>query len=206
MTLDALTLGGRIVELLYGIDKVKDIEDPEVIDRYVTFMINRRQLPGTIEEYDEAITKTLQDGEFSEYIRPRVENRKYSEPQMLGFLRALHERMQERKPWPRPAFVKLPAHSWDQLGLTKAIAQIKKPMSYFQGRFNKSFDMVPVGDGKIPVLLLELRSGDVVAVVGSVDPRSTTFTVMERGDADPAPLIAHFSEVTGIPADQIEAL
>jgi hypothetical protein len=204
MTMDAPTVSGVISEILYSIDKVSDLHDPETQDRLVAFMINRRSLPRGIEEYDEAIEQVLDAGR----IPPRALgfSTRYSEEEQLQFLRAVHDRMKARKPWPRPAFVKTPVQTWDELGPVTAIAQITKPQHRLQGVFHKSFDDVPVGDGTIPVMLLKLRSGDTVALIGSVDPRSPVFTLMQKGDGDPKALIAHFSEVTGIPPEEIKAV
>jgi hypothetical protein len=204
MTMDALTVGGVISEVLYNIDKVADLRDPVTQDRLVNFMINRRSFPRGVEKYDEAIGQMLHDGRIPE--RALDFSRRYSEAEQFEFLKDVYGRIQARKPWPRPAFLKLPVETWDQIGPARAVARIERPTTYFEGKFNKSFDKVPIGDDTIPVILLELRNGGTAAVVGSADPRSTTFTLMQRGDGDPAQLIAHFSDVTGIPPEDIQAL
>jgi hypothetical protein len=204
MTMDAFTVSGVVTEILYSIDKVADLHDPQTQDRLVTFMINRRSFPRGIEEYDEAIEQVLRDGR----IPPRALglSTRYSEEEQLRFLGDVHDRMEARKPWPRPAFVKVPVRTWDEMGVGRAVAQITKPAHRLQGVFNNSFDRVPVGDDTMPVMFLELRSGDRVAVIGSVDPRSSVFTLMQQGDGDPAALIARFSDATGIPLDDVRAL
>jgi hypothetical protein len=50
---------------------------------------------------------------------------------------------------------------------------------------------------KLPVIVLELRSGDVVALMGSVDPRSNTFILLQRDPGDPAAVVERFRECTG---------
>ena len=133
-------------------------------------------------------------------------SRRFSEAEQLAFLAGLHERLEQRKPWPRPAFVKIPVQGWDDLGDLAAIARINRPMFALRGVFNTGFDRVEAGGGTLPVLLLELRNGQTVAVIGSVDPRSTVFTLMRRGADDPASVIAHFLEVTGLKSEYVEPL
>jgi hypothetical protein len=204
MTMDAFTVSGVVTEILYSIDKVSDLNDPETQERLVTFMINRRSFPRGIEEYDEAIEQVLRDGR----IPPRALgfSIRDSEEEQLQFLRTVHDRMEARKPWPPPAFVKIPVQTWDEMELSKAIAQVNRPKHRLEGVLHESFDNVPIGDDTIPVMFLQLRSGDRVALIGSVDPRSLVFTLMRQGDGDLTALIAHFSEMTRIPLEEITTL
>jgi hypothetical protein len=202
--MDALTADGFVNDVLYAIDKVRDLHDPEAQDGYVQHMIDRRYFTGRVDEYAEAIAQTVRAGRLPEHSRDL--SRRFSEAEQLAFLGALHERLEQRKPWPRPAFVKIPVTRWDELGNVVAVARIDRPMHALRGIFNTGFDRVAVGDDTLPVLLLELRTGEVAAVIGSVDPRSTVFTLMRRDGDDPAPVLAHFLEVTGIDPQDVTAL
>ena len=79
-------------------------------------------------------------------------------------------------------------------------------MHQISGILNKSLDEVAAGDGVLPALILELRTGEVVALLGSVDPRSTTFHLLPREPGDRARLIERFREFTGFPVDDVVAL
>ena len=96
--MDALTADGYVYEVLYAIDKVGDLDDPKVHDRYVQNMIDRLYFPRRVEDYAEAITQTLKAGELPEHSRDL--SRTYSHAQQLHFLAGLHKRLEERKPWP----------------------------------------------------------------------------------------------------------
>ena len=202
--MDPRVADGLIQGVLYAIDKVRDLDDAAAQDRYVQFMIDRRYFPGTVGEYAEAISQTLRDGKLG----PRSDDlsRRFSQAQQLAFLAALDAKIAARKPWPRPAFVKVPVERWEDLGAVTAIARMTSSLMDLEGVLNTSFDQVPVGDGRLPVVQLELRSGDVVAVVGSVDPHSAAFTLMRRGNAEAADVIAHFREVTGLKPENVEPL
>jgi hypothetical protein len=202
--MDPRVADGLIQSVLYAIDKVRDLDDGAAQDRYVQFMIDRRYFPGTIEDYAEAIAQTLREGKLGP--RSHDLSRRFSEGEQLAFLTALDAKIAERKPWPRPAFVKLPVERWDDLGDVTAIARMTSSLMDLEGVLNSSFDRVSVGDGRLPVVQLELRSGDVVAVIGSVDPHSSAFTLMRRGDTDAADVITHFREVTGLKPEDVEPL
>jgi len=205
MIMDELTADGLISEVLYPFEGGFDFRDPEEPDRFAQSMIDRRYFPAGVENYAEAISRTVRAGRLPAYSR-EVGAARYSEQDRFEFLRKVDRRLEELKPWPRPPFVKIPVRQWEDLGVSQAVARIDRPMHRFEAIFNQGFDRVAVGDGTLPVILLELRTGEIVAVIGSVEPGSTVFTLMRRGDDDPATVIAHFGAVTGIPAEQIEAL
>ena len=53
------------------------------------------------------------------------------------------------------------------------------------------------------MLILRLRTGEVVALVGSVDPHPTPFALMHRGPGDTAEVVAHFRELTRFRAEDV---
>ncbi|AGL15608.1 hypothetical protein [Actinoplanes sp. N902-109] len=201
--MDDLEAEATINTILYGVDMDPDLQDPELVDRYVRFMIEQRYFPYPIAEYEQAIEVMLRNGtipgrslEFSE---------KYAEPELLDFLAALHRRMQERKPWPRPKVRKIPVQRWDEAALDRVVARVARSRMQLEGYLHHIFDRVVLGEGKVPVMLLELGTGERVSVVGSADPRAS-FTLLAQAGDDPPQVIAHFVELTGVPADQVEPL
>ena len=205
MIMDELTVDGLISEVLYPFEGGFDFRDPEEPDRFAQSMIDRRYFSAGVESYAEAISRTVRDGRLPTYSR-EVGAARYSEQDRFEFLQKVDRRLEELRPWPRPPFVKIPVRQWDDLGVSRAIARIDRPLHRFEAIFNKGFDRVSVGEGTLPAMLLELRTGEIVAVIGSAEPRSTVFTLLQRGDGDPAATIVHFSDVTGIPVELIVAL
>ncbi|MGX6604933.1 hypothetical protein ACWKSP_22800 [Micromonosporaceae bacterium Da 78-11] len=198
--MDSLTADSLINSVLYGIDKIRDLTDEATQERFVQFMIDRRYFPDSVDEYAEAIGHTVRAGRLPDTLTDP--SRKFTEAEQLAFLAALDRRLEDRKPWPAPAFVVLPVQSMTELADARPIARIDMPTYRLVGLLNHSLDQVPVGVDKIPVVRLRLRSGDEVVIIGSVDPRSTVFTLARIGDGDPAALIEHLREVTGLkPAD-----
>jgi hypothetical protein len=102
--------------------------------------------------------------------------------------------------------VKLDAQRWPEFANARAIARLNLPTHQIVGRLNKDFDTVTMGERELPVIILDLRSGEVVALMGSLEPRSTTFTLLQRDPGDAADVVAHFCEFTGIPPQAVERI
>jgi hypothetical protein len=204
VSVDSNMVRGLINEVLYYVDRVPDLSDDDVAARWVDSMINRRHFPGAIEEYAEAIDRTVRGGRLPTDATEL--SRRYSEPELLAFLARLARHLDERRPWPPPAFLKLDVGQWSSFADAMPIARINRPMHQINGILNNSFDDVPVGTQKLPIMILQLRSGDVVALMGSVDPRSTTFALMQRDPGDPAEVIARFCELTGFSPEEVVPL
>ncbi len=91
---------------------------------------------------------------------------------------------------------------WPTFGQATPIARIDRPAHQLTGAVGHPFDRA---DDR-PVLLLRLRTGEVMALLGSTDPRSTSFTVLQRDPADPSELLAHFRDLTALRPTDITAL
>jgi hypothetical protein len=202
--MSARTVLGLITDIVYSTDKVRDLSSQEMVARCADSMINRRYFSGTAQEYATAIDATLRDGHIPEHALGMSQH--HSAAELLDFLARLAKQLDERRPWPRPAFVKLAADRWPEFANAKAVARVKLPTHQIVGRLNKDFDTVAMGQRELPVIILELRSGEVVALMGSLEPLSTTFTLLQRDPADAADVIAHFVEFTGIPAEAVERI
>ncbi|MCW2640537.1 MAG: hypothetical protein JWP76_2843 [Dactylosporangium sp.] len=202
--MDLNTLRGLSNEVLYGIDRVPDLTDEAVVAACVDSLINRRHFLHPVEEYAESINLILREGRLS--TQALEMSRRYSETELLEFLARLARQLDERRPWPLPAFVKLDVAQWSSFADAKPIARINRPMMKINDILNKSFDNVPIGAEKLPVMILELRSGDVVALMGSVNPRSTMFALMQRDPGDPAEVIARFCEFTDFSPEEVVPL
>ena len=71
------------------------------------------------------------------------------------------------------------------------------------GLLNRGLDAVPTTAGDMPVMMVRLRSGEVVALVGTTDPGSTAFTLVSRDPDDAGQIIDHFCKLTGFPAGEV---
>jgi hypothetical protein len=200
--MDPLEADALINDVLYGIDKVSDLTDPVTQERFVRFMIDRRYFSATVAEYAEAIKEIVRRGQVPDTLVDP--SRRFTGAEQIEFLRALDGRLDESKPWPRPAFVKVRIGDWDALRDMRVVATVDVPVQDIEGILGRSVDRVRVDDKEFAVLMLELRNGEVVALAGFDSLRSQSFSLLRRGDGDPATLIAHFCEVTGLRPDEVQ--
>ncbi|NMO50147.1 hypothetical protein HH310_02940 [Actinoplanes sp. TBRC 11911] len=194
---------GVLNQLLYPIDGAPDLSDATAA-RLVDNMIEGRLFSASVADFAAAIDQTLQAGAL--HPQTAETSRRYTEPELFEFLRRVARQLDARRPWPAPRFTKLDVSQWDTFGDAPAIARIERPTHQITGVVGYSFDHVPAGEAKLPVLILRLRTGDVIAIMGSVDPRSMSFTLLHRGHDRPADVIAHFRDLTGFRGDDIVAI
>ncbi|MDT5037251.1 MAG: hypothetical protein QOE03_2436 [Micromonosporaceae bacterium] len=203
--MNARTVPGLITDIVYSADKVANLNDQQLIARCADFMINRRYFSGTVDEYATAIDATLRDGHIPAHALEISQH--HSEAELLDFLALLKKQLDNRRPWPKPAFVKLETDQWATFANAAAIARVNLPKHRIVGILNKDFDSVVVGELRLPVMILELRSSEVVALMGSLEPRSTVFTLLHRDRRNMAEeVVSHFCEFTGIPSDAVQPI
>lgn len=200
-TMDPNDVFGLMNQLCYRLQGVPDLSDPEVVQRAANDLINQISFLQPVEEFYPAIAFTVCTRRLSQMAREIAD--RHDEAEIIGFLARLIQRLDELRPWPRPAFVKRDVKEWYNFGNSKAIAKIVRPMHQINGLLNNSFDEVPAGASKLPVMILELRSGDVVALIGSVEPRNITFLLMPRDPGGPGTIIARFCEYTGFSPQEV---
>lgn len=115
----------------------------------------------------------------------------HGEPAVRAFLTRLADRMDAARPSTPPPFRKLPAHTRPDVLDAPAVAGIALDWKQVSDRLGRSIDRA----GDSAVLVLELATGDVVAVVddwditprtGARDGRSTLLSPSPRPAADVA--------------------
>jgi len=196
---------GYINAMAFKVQFVPNLADESVVDRAADDLINQVSFMHPVEEFYDALAYTVGQGRIQPQALEIVEG-SHSEPELLAFFARLVARLADLKPWPRPRFLKHDIATWETFSQAKAIARIKAAETVIVGRLNNSFDKVPAGAGLLPVIVLDLRTGETVAIVGSTDPRSTVFTLMQRDPGDPEKVAGHFCELTGLPPDAVELL
>jgi hypothetical protein len=198
--MDQNTVRGTMNQLLYPIDSAPNLADDAVVARLAEGIFGQRFFTSSTQEFSTAIQSVLREGRLP--AQTASLSTRYSEDELLDFLRRLNNYLEERRPWPEPPFVKLDIAEWGSFASAKAIAQINRPMLEVEGILG-SFDSVAAGEQRLPATILKLRSGDVVAVIGSVDARSTTYALLQRDPGDATEVIRRFCELTGFAAKDV---
>lgn len=199
--MDRNEIRGRINMILYGIDAARGLGDDSAA-RLAGKIIDQNDFNGPVERYAQAIKSTLEIGAL--HPQNREMSRRYSEQELLGFLTRLDRHLDARRPWPAPPFTRLPAEQWSRFTAATPIAEIHQPAYQITERLGESFTEVATAAGEhLLVLVLKLRTGQVVALAGGADSGHPVFGVFQRDPADPVEVIARFREFAGLSPDEM---
>lgn len=189
---------GPVNQLIYGL-MFSPLLDDTALDNLADAITTRRGLSLPPDAYYDAITAALDSGDLSGLIETP-----HGEADLIDFLRRLRARLDELRPWPVPAFSKLPATEWPSFARAKPIAQIEETLLQTQDRLRERFDPLPDGDGTIRVLLLKLRDGETVGLLGASGPGR--ITLLQRDPGDPEQTINAYAEASGLPRELLTPL
>jgi hypothetical protein len=128
----------------------------------------------------------------------------HGDQEFRDFLRRLLGRLDALRPWPDLPYRRLDASRWADFAAACPIGRIGMGYVKAQERLKRIFDRIDDGNSR-EVLLLRLRSGDEVALVGA--PRVAGVTVLQRASDRPAAqVLAEFVNATGFTADEVTPL
>ncbi|WP_173069891.1 hypothetical protein [Phytohabitans houttuyneae] len=100
--------------------------------------------------------------------------------------------------------LKLDAARWPDFAGTRAVARVDLDIHQLTGLLNRRPDEV---DGeRRPVAIVELRSGEVVALLGPAGRPARRFTFLRRDAGDPAEILARFCEDTNLAPERATLL
>jgi hypothetical protein len=191
---------GYVNAVLYGVQFVRDLDD-DLVRRMADSMINQRHFPNPPSGYAAAIRAVLADGRIP--AQGLAMSGPHPEGELLDFLRRLDRHLDELRPWPRPAFLKLEVERWGEFAGARAIAYVDESIHDLTGRLNRGFDEVEIDGKRRPVAILELRSGDLVALLGRPGRQQPAFTLLQRDASDPDDVVARFCEYTKVPPERV---
>ncbi len=182
---------GLVHQLTYATDLSSRVAD-ETIERIVDAVLQQRVFSRPAETYYEAAVAALGSG------RRIADLDGQDEEVTRDALTRIVEHLDARRPWPVHPFYRQDPHLWDDLAGAPVIGRLPLSQMAVRQKLSRVFDTVGGPDG-IKVLILQLRSGQVVAL------RSTeAFTapgVDLLATSDPAVTIADFQELTGLPVE-----
>lgn len=201
--MDDNEVSGLMTLFLYGIDKAPDL-GPSTVDLSADDLLNQVHYRQPAQDYFDAFGAVLRSGRVPAHAMEGVE--RYSQPEILDFISRLHAKLDQARPWPRPRHRKVDVSEWPSFAHARGIARITALPSRVESMFRSDFDKVSTGSGDLPVMILELRSGELVAILGSTELGSRTYTLLARDAKDPAATIAHFRDVTRFTEEEVAPL
>ena len=129
----------------------------------------------------------------------------HSDQEFREFLRRLLGRLDTLRPWPDLPYRRLDASRWADFAAARPIGRIGMGYVRAQERLRRIFDRLDDGNSR-EVLLLRLRSGDEVALVGAPQAVGRSRSCSVRPTALPRRCSRKFVNATGFTADEVTPL
>ena len=193
---------GTLNQILYLTNYYPELSD-ENADEIVGRMIEYDFFRSGPAAYREAIGQALG---ASVLLGEDAVDTRHEESRVREFLGKIATTLDARQPWPSPRYRMLDVKQWETFGQARAIGKINWSTVRVGDFLRSLFDTVTAGEAKLPVLVFRIGSGEVLAFLGSADPKVHTVTLYQRDPGDPAEVIAHFVEYTGFDPAEITPL
>jgi hypothetical protein len=197
---------GVVNQVLYGLAYVREPDDATALV-FAQRMIERRIFPSGPPEYLDALDQAVRAPQL---LAGTISTGRHDEETVRGFCARIVQHLQAAKAgpyaggWPPPRFTVLPAKDWPW-ATAPATAVITAGLHEVSARTWAIFEFHHSPAGTTPVLVLRLRTGEVVALVGSPGPSPTERrrTMLKVLAGDPANAVASFRELTGFGAESL---
>jgi hypothetical protein len=188
--------------VLYSVQFDRVLDGPAV-DRIARLLLENTPLRLTPQQAYDALAHALRSDTPLTGDMPQP----HGEREFRGFLRDLLGRLDAMRPWPQAPYDRLDAARWADFTGARPIGRLGMGYVQAQERLKKIFDRVEDG-GTREVLLLRLRSGAEVALVGA--PGAREVTVLQRPIDEPAQppaqALAELASATGFRPDELTPL
>jgi hypothetical protein len=188
-------------QLLYSLTYSSGI-DEEMVNFNASNAVDYTALNLGPEVYSRAIRQALASGEHVDSLSLLPQ---FDQAQLTDFLRAVSARLDELRPWPQPEVRPLDPQAWAEFGDAVPVAELDASLVEVTDVLQQGFR--PVGDSQpgMNVLMLRLRTGETVALIGFYG-RSEKVTLLADPSGDPGAVIDHFITATGFPAEKTNML
>lgn len=186
-----------VVQLCASMAYVDELTGPEIVADAATDLIDRISYVAKVEEFYPALAQVVSAGTVPELAVALAEG--FTEDQILDFLRRLVAELDRRRPWPEPALVPVDPQTWPSLGSSVPIGWVDLVIADLEWAVKAAFADVPDGDN--PLLVLKMRGGQLVALVGDEEPNPSRFLILLPDAADqqdPTVVIDYLERYAGL--------
>ncbi len=200
-----ITNAQRVSEgVLYCVQFTRPLDDEEVarVGRYMLEMPLVQDL--TLQEEYTALVEAMGGSvKLTEVLS--ILPLPLSEQEFRDFLRRLLERLDAMRPWPEWPFRCLNNSRWSTFATARPIARIGTRWGSFT--VHKQLHRVMLTEGEKEVLILQLRSGDEVALVTPWWPGSKDIALLQSDPhRSPLVVVSEFLNATGFPSEAVTVL
>jgi hypothetical protein len=195
---------GAVNGVLYIVQFEPNLEDEQVVATRAAQLVAQPIFDQPVQQTVDALRAALASGEQLTGAIPQP----HDEATVRTFLGRLVDRLESLRPWPRQPYRRLPAHSHPDVLDAAVVGRIGFDWKQAADRLHRNVERA---DDRA-VLVLELDSGDVVALVddwditpagGLRDGQSVLLSASSKPAAD---LVAAFRAATGFTADEVTAV
>lgn len=179
---------GYINQITHGTTLSHRVDD-SLVARLADELIRQRYFTLPVDEYYSAVLAALESGERLALTGDQ------DEEVTRDLLNRLLPSLDERRPWPEPPFHESDSGRWPEFRDAPIIGRISMTERRIGERLNRIFSERPTG-GKVRVLILQLRTGQEVALLASPPFNEPGVDLLAR--TDPVSTTAAFHALTGI--------
>lgn len=190
--------------ILYSVQFEKELGDA-VVDKIARAVVEEPVLGLTPEEEYAAISEDLRSGAQLTASLSGPDGQQHGEGEFRDFLRRVLARLDAMRPWPVLPFRPLDVSRWEDFAHAQPIARIGFGYVDIQARLHRGFSRA--GDPEREVLVLQLKSGDEIALVSPWWPASNDTALLRRDPGRrPQDVLAAFLDATPFTADDVTPL
>ncbi|MCX4093068.1 hypothetical protein [Nocardia sp. alder85J] len=186
-----------LAEFCAPMSEIGDLDDADLVARAATDLIDGISHWATVDEFHPAFTRAVTSATLPAATLLAAEG--HTEAEILTFLRQLLAELERRRPWPDPAFLEADATEWPSAGAGLPIGWVELPTALVEHAVKATFDESEDG---APVLVLRLRGGQLVALIGEAGDRPSRFVVVlpdADGQQDADDVIGYLVGYAGLP-------
>ncbi|WP_019929539.1 hypothetical protein [Nocardia sp. BMG111209] len=187
-----------LAEFCAAMSEVADLDEAELVSRAATDLIDRISHWATVDEFHPAFVRAVTAAEVPPAALAGAGG--HGEPAILAFLRQLLAELERRRPWPEPVFAEVDSDEWPSPGSGVPIGWIELSAPLVEHAVKATFD--EAGREGAPVLVLRLRGGQLLALIGESRSSPARFVVTlpdAEGQRDATEVLEYLVEYTGLP-------
>lgn len=163
-----------VVQLCASMIYIDDLADPQLIVDAADDLIDRVSYAATVEQFYPALAHAVAAGALPATTVELAGG--FTEERILDFLGRLVAELDRRRPWLDPALVSIDPRQWPSLGASTPIGWVDITITDLEWAVKAPF--ADVAEDDQPLLVLRMRDGQLVALVGEPEPYPTRFLVL----------------------------
>ncbi|MGW0265754.1 hypothetical protein ACWDYI_31180 [Nocardia beijingensis] len=186
-----------LVQLCASMAHVEDLSAAEVVAAAAEDLIDRVSYAETVQEFYPALAQAVSAQTVPASAVEAADG--VDREEILGFFGRLLAELDRRRPWPDPVTVAVDPTTWPTPGSSRLIGWVDIGISALEWAVKAGFAEVPDDDQAL--LVLRLRTGQLIALVGEQDPDPARFMVLLPdldGRQDPVAVIAYLARYAGL--------